>query len=103
MRRIYLLLIFSLFVTLEINAQTPNTSVNQDPSKRVSIAPESVFKMFREAGMDPVNHELTDIEKEKVENAFAMLPGLHKKILRKHLQSISFMDNMPNSALTSPV
>ena len=103
MRRIYLLLTLSLFATLEINAQTPNISVNQDPSKRISIAPESVFKMFREAGMDPVNHELTGIEKAKVEKAFAMLPALHKKVLRKHLQSISFMDNMPNSALTSPV
>ncbi|MVM33859.1 hypothetical protein GO755_27735 [Spirosoma sp. HMF4905] len=59
--------------------------------------------MFREAGMKPINHELTEAEKEKVERAFAVLPPLHQKILKAHLQSVSFMDNMPNNALTSPV
>jgi hypothetical protein len=103
MRSIYLTLILSLFAIVKICAQTLNSSVNQDPSKRVSTAPQSVFKMFREAGMNPVNHELTATEKAKVEKAFAVLPPLHNKILMKHLQSISFMDNMPNSALTSPV
>lgn len=103
MRSIYVVLILSLFAIVKICAQTLNSSVNYDPYERVSIAPKSVFNMFRQAGMNPVNHELTDIEKAKVENAFALLPPLHEKILMKHLQSISFMDNMPNSALTSPV
>ncbi|MBD3583565.1 hypothetical protein HC229_13695 [Flavobacterium sp. D33] len=53
--------------------------------------------------MDPVDHVLTPSEKVKVDNAFAMLPLLHQKILKRHLHSISFMDNMPNTALTSPV
>ncbi|WP_439558114.1 hypothetical protein [Dyadobacter sp.] len=57
--------------------------------------------MFREAGMQPENHELTPAQKEKVSNAFALLPPLHQRILKDHLQSISFMDNMPNTALTS--
>ncbi|MRX41010.1 hypothetical protein GJU43_17125 [Flavobacterium sp. LC2016-23] len=53
--------------------------------------------------MDPVHHKLTDIERQKLNNAFAILPPLHQKILKKHLHSISFMYNMPNTALTSPV
>lgn len=53
--------------------------------------------------MQPVNHTLTAKEKDKVEKAFAMLSPLHVKILKEHLHSISFMDNMPNTALTSPV
>ncbi|MEO6282902.1 MAG: hypothetical protein ABIN80_13350 [Dyadobacter sp.] len=90
-------------MTLEIFAQTPDRYISQNPSKRVSIAPASVFKMFREAAMNPVNHDLTEFEKAKVKNAFSHLPVLHQKILSKHLHSISFMDNMPNTALTSPV
>lgn len=86
-----------------IFAQKLNPKENSDPSKRVSIAPESVFKMFREAGMKPVNHKLTPAENKKVSNAFALLPPLHQRILKQHLQSVSFMDNMPKTALTSPV
>uniref|UniRef100_UPI001CD22CE5 hypothetical protein n=1 Tax=Cesiribacter sp. SM1 TaxID=2861196 RepID=UPI001CD22CE5 len=69
----------------------------------VSEAPENVIQVFKEAGMNPLDHELTAIEKSKVEKAFAALPPLHQKILKRHLHSISFMNNMPNTALTSPV
>lgn len=80
------------------------TSSNKDAlSQRIKPAPESVFKMFREAGMQPANHELTPAQREKVRNAFSLLPPLHQRILKEHLHSISFMDNMPNTALTSPV
>ena len=89
----------SLFLAVPIYAQVPNS----DLAKRVLIAPESVFKLFREAEMNPVNHELTAVERAKVEKAFAILPPLYQKILKGHLHSISFMDNMPNTALTSPV
>ena len=92
-------LVLSLFLAVHIYAQVPNS----DLAKRVLIAPESVFKMFREAEMNPLNHELTAIEKAKVDKAFAILPPLYQKILKGHLHSISFMDNMPNTALTSPV
>lgn len=84
-------------------AQNSNISLENDPAQRVQIAPESVFKSFRGAGMKPVNHPLTSREKEKVENAFTHLPPLHQRILKQHLHSISFMDDMPNTALTSPV
>ena len=92
-------LLLSLFLAIPIYSQVPNS----DLAKRVLIAPESVFKLFREAEMNPVNHELTAVERAKVEKAFAILPPLYQKILKAHLHSISFMDNMPNTALTSPV
>lgn len=72
-------------------------------SERIQPAPENVFEMFRKAGMAPVNHILTNPEIQKVEKAFSILPSLYLKILKEHLHSISFMDNMPNTALTSPV
>ncbi|MDX2069522.1 MAG: hypothetical protein SFV55_13930 [Haliscomenobacter sp.] len=92
-------IVLGLFLAVPIYAQLPNS----DLVKRVLIAPESVFKLFREAEMNPVNHELTAVERAKVEKAFAILPPLYQKILKGHLHSISFMDNMPNTALTSPV
>jgi hypothetical protein len=95
--------VVTLFFSASTFAQKLNSSLHRDPSQRIQIAPESVFKSFREAGMKPVDHKLTPAEKEKINNAFALLPPLHQRILKQHLQSISFMDNMPNTALTSPV
>ncbi|WP_026629046.1 hypothetical protein [Dyadobacter alkalitolerans] len=95
--------LFLLFSSTFTSAQKPDSNRKNDPAHRIKIAPESVFKMFREAGMQPVNHELTLAQNEKVRNAFATLPPLHQRILKQHLHSISFMDNMPNTALTSPV
>jgi hypothetical protein len=92
-----------LFFSTLLSAQKLDSTFKNDPALRVKTAPESVFKMFREAGMQPIDHKLTPAEKEKVSNAFALLPPLHQRILKQHLQSISFMDNMPNTALTSPV
>ncbi|UOQ69367.1 hypothetical protein [Hymenobacter volaticus] len=93
----------TLFFSASSVAQKLNSSLQKDPSQRIQVAPESVFKSFREAGMKPVNHQLTPAEKGKVDKAFAHLTPLHQRILKQHLQSISFMDNMPNTALTSPV
>lgn len=90
-----------LFFSAFAFAQRPGSFLKIDPSLRIQIAPESVFKSFRETGMKPVNHTLTPAEKEKVNKAFAHLTPLHQRILKKHLYSISFMDNMPNTALTS--
>lgn len=92
-----------LFYSAFTFAQKLDPFLQKDPSLRIEIAPESVFENFREAGMKPVNHKLTPTEKEKVNQAFTLLPPLHQRILKQHLQSISFMDNMPNTALTSPV
>ncbi|RZJ85169.1 MAG: hypothetical protein EOO20_20380 [Chryseobacterium sp.] len=53
--------------------------------------------------MKPFVHELTASDKEKIEQAFSILPPLHQRILKKHLHSITFLDSMPNTALTSDV
>ncbi len=99
----FLVTALGLFLWAGVYGQVPGLVVEQNPAKRVATAPESVFKMFQEAGMAPVNHELTALEVMKIEKAFAALPPLHQKILKGHLHSISFMDNMPNTALTSPI
>ena len=70
---------------------------------RVRNTSEHVLKIFKQAGMSPKAHELTPSERKVVDKAFAMLPPLHKKVLKDHLRSISFLDNMPVSAMTSPV
>ena len=69
--------------------------------QRVLPAPESVLKKFREAGMGPVNHELTTDEREIFKKSFSLLPLSYQKVLEQHLHSFSFMDQMPNTALTS--
>ena len=98
---IIILLLGILFSNL--SAQTSPTEDNSFYKNRILEATEPVFKKFREAGMAPTNHVLTEVEQEKVYKAFSILPPLYKKVLKEHLQSISFMDNMPNTALTSPL
>ena len=70
---------------------------------RVQNTSDHVLKIFEQAGMNPKAHELTPSERKVVDQAFAMLPPLHKKVLKDHLRGISFLDNMPVSAMTSPV
>lgn len=97
-------LIYTLFCLLlfcKLSAQNIKSEEDTFYKGRVLKAPETVFKMFIEAGMNPSNHILTETEQAKVDKAFSILPPLHKKILKEHLLSISFMDNMPNTALTS--
>lgn len=93
--------LFCLLLFCKLSAQTINSGENSFYKGRVLKAPESVFKKFIEAGMDPSNHVLTEAEQKKVEKAFTILPPLYAKILKEHLHSISFMDNMPNTALAS--
>ncbi|OQP53339.1 hypothetical protein A4D02_22785 [Niastella koreensis] len=51
--------------------------------------------------MSPTEHIITDEERKKIDSAFSLLPPLHKRVLKERLKSISFLDNMPNTALTS--
>ena len=78
-----------------------------DPQKglaiRVKRAMPETFKSFRAAGMNPIEHILTASEQKVVADAFAGLPRFYQIVLKDHLHSISFMDNMPNTALTSPL
>jgi hypothetical protein len=78
-----------------------------DPGKslhsRVYPAAASVRRIFEEADMSPVEHELTTNERAIVDAAINMLPPLHKKVLKERLRSLNFLDSMPNTALTSRV
>lgn len=70
---------------------------------RIRKTPDKVLDQFHEAGMSPKEHTLTEAESKAVAKAFELLPPLHKEILRDRLLSISFLDDMPNTALTSAV
>jgi hypothetical protein len=71
---------------------------------RVQQTPATVLKMFADAGQaTPTAHVLTAVEQRKLSTAFAGLPPLHRRILRERLRSVSFLDGMPNTALTSTV
>ncbi|MEK6324962.1 MAG: hypothetical protein AABN33_25250 [Acidobacteriota bacterium] len=78
-----------------------------DPStaleSRISETPAAVLKEFKDAGAKPTAHVLTAVERQKVIRAFAGLPPLSHRILRERLRSFSFLDGMPNTALTSTV
>jgi hypothetical protein len=74
------------------------------PEKRVKDTPASVLTMFKELkGPAPTPHALTDAERLKVSAAFVALPPLHRRVLSERLRSVSFLDGMPNTALTSTV
>jgi hypothetical protein len=78
----------------------PTTSLES----RVKKTPATVLKMFKELGGDPpAPHALTETERRKVYGVFAALPPLHRRVLRERLRSISFLDGIPNTALTSTV
>jgi hypothetical protein len=70
---------------------------------KVQPTSPAVLQMFREAGMSPTEHTLSADEQRIVAAAFANLPPLHQRVLKSHLRSINFLDNMPNTALTSTV
>jgi hypothetical protein len=60
--------------------------------------------MFADAGMPaPRAHVLTDAERKSLARAFTTLPPVHQRVLRERLRRISFLDGMPNTALTSTV
>lgn len=70
-------------------------------TNRVSQTPGDVLKRFKEAGMSPTEHIVTEEERKIISAAFAMLPPLHQRVLKERLKDISLLDNMPNTALTS--
>jgi hypothetical protein len=71
---------------------------------RVGPTPASVLAMFDEPGTAaPTPHVLTDAERAQLARAIAALPPLHRRVLADHLRTLSFLDGMPNTALTSIV
>lgn len=69
--------------------------------KRIRPTSGTRLKKFKEAGMSPTEHTLSVSERSQLKKVFAALPPLQKTVLRHHLRSINFLDNMPNIALTS--
>lgn len=102
-KRVVFIILVAVFVSTNVHAQVEDSAQFIHLVQRTKPAPEEVFLKFREAGMDPADHPLTAEETKKVEYAFSILPPVFKKILQQHLHSISFMDRMPNTALTSPI
>lgn len=96
-----IILFYSLLFFGKLWAQTDKVSEHSFYRSRIVPAPEPVVKKFTEAGMNPTNHVLSQAELQKLDKAFSLLPPVYKKLLSAHLHSISFMDNMPNTALTS--
>jgi hypothetical protein len=71
---------------------------------RVKETPRSVLDMFKElGGPAPTTHGLTNEERRQLKAAIEALPPLHRRVLTEHLRVISFLDGMPNTALTSTV
>ncbi len=79
-----------------------------DPSSslesRIKDAPTTVLEMLKKLGRPlPMAHVLTVGERLKLSAAFEALPPLHRRVLRQRLRSVSFLDGMPNTALTLTV
>src|SRR5258705_1178600 len=77
----------------------PSTSLES----RIGETPAAVLKAFKDAGTKPAAHVLTEVERQKVSRAFAALPPLSYRTLRERLRTFSFLDGMPNTAITSTV
>lgn len=103
-----LVLILTAAPAAHAQAPPPHDSVHIDPASpldsRVGEADPSVLKMFDDAGMPaPSAHVLTDVERKSLARAFMALPPVHQRVLRERLRRISFLDGIPNTALTSVV
>jgi hypothetical protein len=71
---------------------------------RVRSTDASVLASFRDAGRpSPMDHPLTGAERAKLKFAIGSLPPLQRRFLRERLRTLSFLDGMPNTALTSTV
>jgi hypothetical protein len=71
---------------------------------RVRETPASVMEMFAEPGAAaPTPHVFTPAERRQLSAALDALPPLHRRVLSERLRSLSFLDGMPNTALTSTV
>ena len=71
---------------------------------RIRETPTAILKMFDDVGTaPPTPHVLTEEERRKLSAAFATFPPLHRRVLSERLRSVSFLDGMPNTALTSTV
>lgn len=73
-------------------------------ASRVRATPASVLKMFEDPATPlPTAHVLTAEERRQLSMALEALTPLQKRVLGERLHSLSFLDGMPNTALTSTV
>lgn len=70
---------------------------------RIYPVHERIQSLFRQAGMEPVNHQLTKAELEIVQAGLEGLPRTVREVLKKRLLQISFVDGIANTAFTAPV
>jgi hypothetical protein len=71
---------------------------------RVGRTPASVLALFREDGQPlPQAHALTAAERAQLHAAIQGLPPLHRRILAVRVRTLSFLDGLRNTALTSSV
>jgi hypothetical protein len=71
---------------------------------RVRETPASVMEVFAEPRTPaPTPHVLTQAERRQLSAALDALPPLHRRLLSERLRTLSFLDGMPNTALTSTV
>lgn len=69
-------------------------------ARRIGPAPQQFFEMLRLP--EARSRTLTTADREKVEAALGLLPPLHRSVLGERLAEISFVEGMPNNALTYP-
>ena len=86
-------------------AQAPQRYGAESPLlSRVGNTPASILQLFDEPGTTrPTTHALTAEERRQLSDALDLLPPLHRQVLGERLRTLSFLDGMPNTALTSPV
>ena len=71
-------------------------------ARRVGETPASVLALFDEPGQPaPTPHALTEVERGRLADAFETLPPLLRRTLAQRLRTVSFLDGMPNTALSS--
>jgi hypothetical protein len=71
---------------------------------RVKPVPAAVIALLKEPGEKvPTDHPLSAQERGQLQTAIKSLTPLHRRTLKERLRTISFLDRMPNNALTSTV
>lgn len=73
---------------------------------RIGEPDPEIIEIFAGAGASDISlHELTQEEQALVSRVLSRLPALHRDVLQRHLQQLSFLDLKPGagSALTSRV
>ena len=71
---------------------------------RIGEPHDYVLKMLKDdEAATPTAHTLTPAEQRTFSSALAALPPLFRRILGERLRTVSFLDGMPNTALTTKV